>query len=122
MIGWILMELMRPLMWLPGGMAVGLLAGKRAPGYVDAFIFGCYGLASLGIGLSHSALALFGTVAVFEFLRQCMRWAQTGYFSEHMPADLRPTAMGWGIALSATGGSIFGFVTNSWMPAASCHG
>jgi len=121
-IGWILMELMRPLMWLPGGMAVGLLAGKRAPGYVAAFIFGCYGLASLGIGLSHSALALFGTVAVFEFLRQCMRWAQTGYFSEHMPADLRPTAMGWGIALSATGGSIFGFVTNSWMPAASCHG
>lgn len=115
--GWILMQLMRPLMWLPGGLAVGLLAGKRAPGYVAAFILGCYGLASLGIGLSHSAVALFGTVAGFEFLRQCMRWAQTGYFSEHMPADLRSTAMGWGIALSATGGSIFGFVTNSWMRA-----
>ena len=34
-----------------------------------------------------------------------------------MPADLRSTAMGWGIALSATGGSIFGFVTNGWMTA-----
>ena len=32
-LGWIWLQLLKTLMWIPGGVAVGLLAGRRAPLY-----------------------------------------------------------------------------------------
>ena len=34
--GWLWLQLLKTFMWLPGGLAVGFVAGKRAPGIVAA--------------------------------------------------------------------------------------
>ena len=116
--GWIILQLVRPLMWVPGGLAVGLLAGRRAPGFVAATILGCYALAGAGIGLAQAPLAFVrGGGGIRGSCVNAPRWSQTGYMSEHMPADLRSTAIGCAITFSSLGGGTFGFIANSFMTA-----
>ena len=116
--GWIWLQLLKTLMWLPGGVAVGCLAGRRAPGIAAVIMIGSFALAGLGIGLSQAAWQLFACVAVFEFARQFMRWSHAGYLSEHLPNDLRATAIGFAITFSGLGSTIFGWAAASlWDPA-----
>ncbi len=107
--GWIWLQLLKTIMWIPGGLAVGLLAGRRAPGIAAVVMLGCFSLAGLGIGLSSIGLHLFIVVAIFEFVRQFMRWSHAGYLSEHLPKDLRATAIGLSITFSGLGSVIYGW-------------
>jgi hypothetical protein len=115
--GWIWLQLLKTLMWLPGGAAVGCLAGRRAPGLAAVIMVGSFAFAALGIGLSHKAWQLFFCVAVFEFVRQFMRWSNAGYLAEHMPGDLRATAIGFAITFAGLGSTIYGWAAASlWNP------
>ena len=115
--GWIWLQLLKTLMWLPGGAAVGYLAGRRAPGIAPVIMLASFALAALGIGISGIAWQLFACVALFEFVRQFMRWSHAGYMAEHMPTDLRSTAIGFAITFSGLGSTIFGWVAASmWDP------
>jgi hypothetical protein len=104
--GWLWLQVLKPLMWIPGGLAVGLLAGRRAPGIAGVVMLAAFSLAALGIGRSALAWQLFATVALFEFVRQFMRWSHAGYLSEHVPTDLRATAIGCSVTLAGVGGTI----------------
>jgi len=116
--GWIWLQLLKTLMWIPGGLAVGLLAGRRASGIAAVMMLGVFSLAALGIGESQLAWQLFCCVALFEFVRQFMRWSHAGYLSEHMPSDLRATAIGCSITFSGLGSTIFAWIAGHlWNPA-----
>ncbi|MCH7687337.1 MAG: MFS transporter [Planctomycetes bacterium] len=118
--GWIWLQLLKTLMWIPGGVAVGLLAGRRAPGIAAVIMLGAFSLAALGIGESRLAWQLFCWVALFEFVRQFMRWSHAGYLSEHMPGDLRATAIGCSITFSGLGSTVFAWTADLlWNPAAA---
>ena len=106
--GWVWLQLLRTVMWIPGGLAVGLLAGRRAPGLAAVAMLGAFSLAGIGIGGSVVAWQLFAFAAVFEFVRQFMRWSHAGYLSEHMPNDLRSTVIGCSITLAGLGSTIYG--------------
>jgi len=110
--GWIIVQELRVLMWIPGGLAVGLLAGRRAPGLAGVLMLACFALSAAGIGWASTSAGLFAAVAAFEFVRQFMRWSHAGYLSEHMPEDLRATAIGLAITVAGTAGTLFGFLTN----------
>ena len=105
--GWIWLQLLKTFMWIPGGIAVAFLAGKRAPGWVAAMMLGCFAVTAFGIGMSILPWHIFLWVACFEFTRQFMRWSQAGYLAEHMPGNLRPTAIGCAIMLSGLGSSLY---------------
>ncbi len=105
--GWVWLKLLGTMMWIPGGLAVGLLAGRRAPGIAAVAMLGCFALTALGIGVSSLVWQLFLFVAMFEVVRQFMRWSHAGYMSEHMPQDLRATAIGCSITISGLGSVIF---------------
>ena len=116
--GWIWLQLLRTLMWIPGGAAVGLLAGRRAAGIAAVLILISYALSTLAIGLSAFPWQLFLFVATFEFVRQFMRWSHAGYLSEHFPGDLRSTAIGVAITFSGLGNAIYGWTADAlWDPA-----
>ena len=115
--GWIWLQLLRTLMWIPGGMAVGLVAGRRAPGIVAAAMLATFSLAALGIGASNAAWQLFVCAALYEFVRQLMRWSHSGYLSEHMPENLRATAIGCSITCAGLGATFFSWIADSlWNP------
>ncbi len=115
--GWIWLQLLRTLMWLPGGVAVGYFAGRRAGGVVAAALIAAAALAALAIGLSGNGGQLFASVAVFEFARQFVRWLETGYLAEHMPGDLRATAIGCALAVAGLGSTLFGWLAAfAWDP------
>jgi hypothetical protein len=117
--GWIWLQLLKTLMWIPGGLAVGLLAGRRAPGIAAVIMLGAFSLAALGIGESRLAWQIFCSVAAFEFVRQFMRWSHAGYLSEHMPSDLRATAIGCSITFSGLGSTVFAWAADFvWSPKA----
>lgn len=111
--GWIVLHLIRMSMWVVGGAAVGLLAGRRAGGIVAAVLLGAFAAASAGIGLADTSRALFAAVIFFEFVRQFMRWSHAGYMAEQMPSDLRATAIGGAIAVAGISSTIFGFAANN---------
>ncbi|MFN0054418.1 MAG: MFS transporter [Planctomycetales bacterium] len=117
--GWIWLQLLRTFMWIPGGLAVGLLAGRRAPGIAAVVMLASFALAGGGIGLVVSAGPLFAVVAVFEFVRQFMRWSHAGYLSEHLPGRLRSTAIGCAISLAGVGSTLYGSLPLSLMDAKS---
>jgi MFS family permease len=106
--GWIWLQLLRTAVWIPGGLAVGLLAGRRAPGIAAVAMLGSFALAGGGIGFVTSAGPLFAVIAIFEFVRQFMRWSHAGYLSEHLPNHLRSTAIGCAISLSGLGSTLYG--------------
>ena len=112
--GWIWLSLVKTLMWLPGGWAVGLLAGRRASGLVGVGILAAFSAAALGIGLADASGQLFLAVAVYEFFRQFIRWAYTGYLSEHMPSHLRSTAIGLSVTMAGFSSTIYCWVADAW--------
>ena len=115
--GWIWLQLLKTLMWIPGGVAVGVLAGRRAPGIAAVLILVSYAFSTLAIGLSGFPWQLFLFVATFEFVRQFMRWSHAGYLSEHLPGDLRSTAIGVAITFSGLGSAIYGWTADAlWDP------
>ncbi|MFV1967823.1 MAG: hypothetical protein ACC628_20525 [Pirellulaceae bacterium] len=113
-------RLLKTLIWIPGGLAVSLLAGRRAPGIAAVIMLIAFSLAALGIGESRMAWQLFCCVAIFEFVRQFMRWSHGGYLSEHMPNDLRATAIGCSVTFSGLGSTLFAWTADHlWNPAAT---
>ena len=110
--GWIWLTQLKLIMWIPGGLAVGLLAGKRAPGFAAVLMLGSFSLATAGTGFSATAWQLFTSVAIFEFVRQFMRWSHAGYMSEHLQPHLRPTAIGCAITFSGLGSAIFAWIAH----------
>ena len=118
--GWIWLNLLKVVMWIPGGAAVGLLAGRRAPGIAAVIMLAAFSVSALGIGISQFAWELFLAVAAFEFVRQFMRWSHAGYMSEHMPSDLRATAIGMTIMFSGLACTIFAWIVPMvWNPDAT---
>jgi MFS family permease len=115
--GWVWLQLLKTLMWIPGGLAISLLAGRRAPGIAAVIMLSTFSLAALGIGHSRAAWQIFCCVGLFEFVRQFMRWSHAGYLSEHMPSDLRATAIGCSITFSGSGSTIFAWIAGHlWNP------
>lgn len=111
-LGWIWLTLLKTLMWIPGGAAVGLLAGRRAPGLAAVIMLGTFSIAAAAIGWCSVGWTLFVYVAIFEFIRQFMRWSHSGYMSEHLPDNLRSTGMGVAISLSGLGSAIWGWAAD----------
>jgi len=115
--GWIWLTLLKTLMWIPGGLAVGMLAGRRAPGIAAVLMIGGFSAAATCIGISQAAWQLFASVAVFEFARQFMRWSHGGYLTEHIGDRLRPTAIGFAITFSGLGETVYGWASKAtWNP------
>ena len=115
--GWIWLTLLKTLMWIPGGIAVGVLAGRRAPGIAAVLMIGGFSAAATCIGVSQVAWQLFASVAVFEFARQFMRWSHGGYLTEHIGDRLRPTAIGFAITFSGLGEPVYGWASKGiWSP------
>ncbi len=115
--GWIWLKLLQTLMWIPGGLAVGLVAGRRAPGGAAVAMLTAFSIAVFAIGWSKFAWQLFACVALFEFVRQFMRWSHAGYLSEHLPHELRATGIGCAITFAGLGSTIFAWAADSlWDP------
>jgi len=110
--GWIWLTQLKLVMWIPGGAAVGLLAGRRAPGIAAVIMLAAFSLSAGGIGFCTAAWQLFCFVAMFEFVRQFMRWSHAGYMSEHLPPHLRATAIGCAITFSGLGSAIFAWIAH----------
>ena len=118
--GWIWLQLLKTLVWIPGGIAVGFLAGRRAPGLAAVVMLSSFGLAAVGIGFSSLGWQIFACVAWFEFTRQFMRWSHAGYMAEHMPDNLRATAIGCAITFSGLGSTIYSWIAPwVWNPASA---
>ena len=111
-LGWIWLKLLQTIMWIPGGAAVGLLAGRKAPGVAAVLMLGSFSIAAAAIGWCSASWMLFVYVAIFEFSRQFMRWSHSGYMSEHLPDHLRSTGMGVAISLSGLGSTIWGWAAD----------
>ena len=80
-------------------------------------MLGGFALGAAGIGESYVAWQLFVSVAVFEFVRQFMRWSHAGYMSEHMRTPLRATAIGLAITFSGLGSAVYAWVVPAiWDP------
>lgn len=119
-IGWVWLNLLKTLIWIPGGFAVGMLAGRKAGAMVGALMLGGFAVGAFGMGISDTGWQLFVSVAVLELCRQFMRWGQSGYLSEHLPDDLRATVIGCSVAISGLSGTMFAWIANySWNPAMS---
>ena len=115
--GWVWLKLLQTLMWIPGGAAVGLLAGRRAPGLAGVVMLATFSLGAMGIGLSTVGWQIFICVGLFEGARQFMRWSHAGYMSEHMPDNLRATAIGCTIMFSGVGSTLYSWIAPSlWDP------
>ena len=108
-LGWIWLSLLKTVMWIPGGAAVGLVAGRQASGRAAVLILAGFALAAFAIGTSWSSWQLFACVALFEIGRQFMRWSQGGYLAEHLPSELRATAIGAAVTAAGIGSTIYGF-------------
>ena len=103
--------------WLAGGAALALFAGKRASGFAAAVMLAAFSLSLLGIGESHVAWQIFVTVAIFEFVRQFARWLHAGYLAEHMPTNLRASAIGLANSFAGLGSVIYGWIVEEiWTP------
>lgn len=115
--GWVWLKLLQTSMWIPGGAAVGLLAGRRAPGLAGVAMLATFSLSAMGIGLSTVGWQIFISVGIFECARQFMRWSHAGYMSEHMPDNLRATAIGCTIMFSGLGSAIYSWIAPAiWNP------
>ncbi len=99
-----------------GGLAILLIAGRKAGAGMATGVLAAFAVCSLGIGFSPNAYALFVFVALFEFVRQLMRWSQTGYVSEHMPIHLRGPAIGFSTTLSGLSSTLFAYVIKEVFP------
>ncbi|MCH2118372.1 MAG: MFS transporter [Pirellulales bacterium] len=115
--GWIWLGLLKVFMWLPGGIAVGWLAGRGSSGLAGVVMLGGFSLAALSIGFTQFAWQLFACVAVYEFVRQFMRWSHTGYLAENVPPPLRSTAIGFAITCAGVGSTLYAWIAPEiWDP------
>jgi MFS family permease len=109
--GWIWLGLLKVFMWLPGGIAVGWLAGRGASGLAAVVMLGAFSIAAIGIGATEFVWQLFACVAAYEFMRQFMRWSHTGYLAENVPPALRATAIGFAITCAGVGSTLYAWVS-----------
>jgi hypothetical protein len=109
--GWIWLQLLKVFMWLPGGIAVGWLAGRGASGLAAVVMLGAFSLAAMSIGATEFVWQLFACVAAYEFVRQFMRWSHTGYIAEHVPPELRATAIGFAITCAGLGSTLYAWIS-----------
>ena len=113
-LGWVWLNLLKTMIWIPGGFAVGMLAGRQTGATIGVLMLGGFALGALGMGLSGCGWQLFVSVAVFELCRQFMRWGQSGYLSEYFPSDLRATVIGCSVAMAGLSSTIFAWIADSW--------
>jgi len=112
--GWAALEITGYVMQFIGGLLIGLMAGKKASGWMAALILGAFTALCLGIGLAPNAFLLFAFSALFELVRQFMRWIQTGYVSEYVSEAQRAPAIGFSVTLSGIGSWILNLVAR-WL-------
>jgi len=105
--GWVAVRVTSYAMQLLGGVLLGLVAGRRAPRSVAAAFLAALVLCGLGTGLAPGPTSIFACVAVFEVMRQFLRWLQTGYVAESVPPDQRDAAISVSVLLSGLGSSGF---------------
>jgi hypothetical protein len=131
--GWAALQSTGYVMQLVGGLLIGFVAGRRLSGRAVAGIILLYAVCALGIGLAPGAAVLFVCSGLFEFTRQFMRWAQTGYVAEHVADRQRPAAVAVSVVLSGLGGWLFNLTMRqiqspadpgfrSWLPFAIAAG
>jgi len=111
--GWAALEITGYVMQLAGGLLIGLIAGKKISGWMAALILGSFAACGLGIGLARNAVVLFAFSALFELLRQFMRWIQTGYVSEYVSEDQRSPAIGFSVTVSGIGSWAFNLLART---------
>jgi MFS family permease len=92
---------------LLGGLLIGLLAGRRANRVTGAIILATFTVCQVGIGLAPGAVVLILCSALFEMMRQLVRWSQTGFISELVPEEHRGLAISVTVMLSGLGGWLF---------------
>ena len=98
-------------MWIPGGIAVGWLAGRAASGLAAVLMLGAFSIAAMSIGATEFVWQLFACVAAYEFVRQFMRWSHTGYLAENVPPALRATAIGFAITCAGVGSTLYTWIS-----------
>lgn len=113
-VGWVWLNLLKTMIWIPGGFVVGMLAGRRVGVMVGALMLGGFAVGAFGVGISDSGWQLFVSVAVLELCRQFMRWGQSGYLSEQFSDDLRATVIGCSVTMSGLSGTLFAWIADSW--------
>jgi MFS family permease len=94
-------------MQLVGGLLIGLIAGKKNSGWMAVLVLGSFAACGLGIGLAPNAAAMFAFSALFELIRQFMRWIQTGYVSQFVSEEQRSPAIGFSVTVSGIGSWAF---------------
>jgi MFS family permease len=105
--GWAALEITGYVMQLVGGLLIGLIAGRKNSGWMAVLVLGSFAACGLGIGLAPNAVAMFAFSALFELLRQFMRWIQTGYVSEFVSEAQRSPAIGFSVTVSGIGSWAF---------------
>ena len=108
--GWAWLNMSKTLMWVLGGAAVGLVAGRKVGAIAGIVMLGGFAIGSLCIAHSNVAWQLFASVIVFELMRQFIRWSQTGWLSEHIPGELRATGIGVSCTIAGVSSTIFAWV------------
>ncbi len=111
--GWAALEIANYVMQLLGGILIGLLAGKKAALWMAALMLAAFAACGAAIGVAPSAAVLFVFSAIFELIRQFMRWVQTGYVSEHVSEFQRPSAIGLSVTCSGIGSWAFNLLTRT---------
>lgn len=111
--GWAALEITGYVMQLVGGLLIGLLARKKGSGWLAVFVLGSFAACGLGIGLAPNAPVLFAFSAVFELIRQFMRWIQTGYVSEYVAEEQRSPAIGFSVTVSGIGSWAFNLLART---------
>jgi MFS family permease len=108
--GWAALGTLGNFMQFIGGLLVGQLAGKRISIRYAGLLLAIFAACCLGAGYAPSATWLFVACACFEIMRQFVRWLQTGYVSELVAPEIRPTAIGLSVMLSGAGAWGFTFL------------
>jgi MFS family permease len=98
--GWVALRVTSYAMQLLGGLLLSLIAGKKASRTIATALFAAFVLCGIGTGLAPGATTIFASVAIFEIMRQFMRWLQTGYVTEFVSSEQRPAAISVSVLLS----------------------
>lgn len=107
--GWFWLQLLKTFMWILGGFAVGRIAKRRINEFTVVFIIGAAAVGAIGIALSTAAWQLFAGVAIFEFIRQFVRWLNTGFVSDQVPAHLAAASIGLSLTIGGIANAFFGW-------------
>jgi len=111
--GWLGLQLLRTSTWVLGGVAVGRLGKRRINGFTVVVIMVATAFASVVIAFSTAAWQLFASVAMFEFVRQFVRWLNTAFVSDQVPTELGAAAIGLSLAIGGIANALFGWAAAS---------